>query len=70
MITSNCSYYKFRILEYEKNAPASSGSYGTINIEFWDVSGDMKYEKCWGPIIKDADGIVFVLDPAAPQGDD
>ena len=51
-------------------APPSSGTYGTVNIEFWDVSGDMKYEKCWGPIIKDAQGIIFVLDPAAPQGDD
>ena len=51
-------------------APPSSGTYGTVNIEFWDVSGDMKYEKCWGPIMKEADGIIFVLDPAAPQGDD
>ena len=51
-------------------APPSSGSYGTINIEFWDISGDMKYEKCWGPMMKDADGIMFVIDPAAPQGEE
>ena len=51
-------------------APPSSGTYGSIGVEFWDVSGDMKYEKCWDPIIKGADGIMFVLDPAAPQGND
>ena len=60
----------YRIIEFEKNAPINSGTYGTIAIEFWDVSGDMKYEKCWGPIIKDCSGIIFVLDPAAPQGED
>ena len=50
-------------------APPSSGTYGTVHIEFWDVSGDFRYEKCWAPIVKEADGIIFVLDPDAPQGD-
>ena len=34
------------------------------------MSGDWRYEKCWGPIQKDANGIVFVLDPASPAGED
>ena len=41
-----------------------------MNIEFWDVSGDWRYEKCWGPIQKDANGIIFVLDPGSPAGED
>ena len=41
-----------------------------MNIEFWDVSGDWRYEKCWGPIQQDANGIIFVLDPASPAGED
>ena len=45
-------------------------SFGKLEIEFWDVSGDMKYEKCWGPIQQDAQGIIFVYDPAAPGGED
>ena len=59
-----------RIIEYEKNAPASAGIFGKVNIEFWDVSGDWRYEKCWGPIQKGAHGIIFVLDPASPHGED
>ena len=63
-------YYINRIIEYEKNAPASAGIFGKVNIEFWDVSGDWRYEKCWGPIQKGAHGIIFVLDPASPHGED
>ena len=59
-----------RIIEYEKNAPASSNVYGKVNIEFWDVSGDWRFEKCWGPIQKGAHGIIFVLDPGSPAGED
>jgi len=36
---------------------------GKLNIELWDMSGDMKYEKCWGACQKDAHGIIFVYDP-------
>ena len=70
------SKYKFKLKrfekpeEYEKNAPASAGIFGKVNIEFWDVSGDWRYEKCWGPIQKGAHGIIFVLDPASPHGED
>ena len=59
-----------RICEFEKNAPASAGIFGKVNIELWDVSGDWRYEKCWGPITQDAHGIIFVLDPASPAGED
>ena len=34
------------------------------------MSGDWRYEKCWGPIQQDANGIIFVLDPASPAGED
>ena len=44
--------------------------YGKLDIEFWDVSGDMKYENCWGPIQKGAHGVIFVYDPQAPGGED
>ena len=44
--------------------------FGKINIEFWDVSGDLKYEKCYGPIQQDANGIIFVYDPAAPRAEE
>ena len=59
-----------RIVEFEKNAPASAGIFGKVNIEFWDVSGDWRYERCWGPIQKGAHGIIFVLDPGSPTGED
>ena len=60
-----------RIIEIEKTAPNTSGILGgNINVELWDVSGDWRYEKCWGPIQKDANGIIFVIDPASPAGED
>ena len=62
--------FSFRIIEYQKNAPASAGVFGQVHIEFWDVSGDWRYEKCWGPIQKGAHGIIFVLDPASPAGEE
>ena len=58
-----------RILELERNAPASAGIFGKVNIEFWDVSGDWRYEKTWGPVMKNAHGIVYVLDPNSPAGE-
>ena len=58
-----------RILELERNAPASAGIFGKVNIEFWDVSGDWRYEKTWGPVMKGAHGIIYVLDPNSPAGE-
>mmetsp|Transcript_31546 Transcript_31546/g.30865 ORF Transcript_31546/g.30865 Transcript_31546/m.30865 type:complete len:94 (+) Transcript_31546:42-323(+) len=52
-----------RIVDFERDPPPGV-NFGKINIELWDVSGDMQYEKCWPPIQKDAHGIIFVYDPA------
>ena len=59
----------YRIVDFERDPPPGV-NFGKINIELWDVSGDMKYEKCWGPIQKDAHGIIFVYDPATLNTDD
>ena len=59
-----------RIIEFEKNMPASAGFLSKVHIELWDVSGDWRYERCWGPIQKGAHGIIFVLDPGSPTGED
>ena len=42
-----------RIVDFERKPPQGV-NFGKINIELWDVSGDFQYEKCWGPIQKDA----------------
>ncbi len=55
-----------RIIEHERDPPPAVASFGKFQLELWDVSGDFKYEKCWGPIQKEAHGIIFVYDPAAP----
>ena len=44
--------------------------FGKLMIEFWDVSGDLKYEKVYGPIQQDANGIIFVYDPNAPKAEE
>merc|ERR1712166_544956 len=59
-----------RIVELERDPPPAVAQFGKFTLELWDVSGDFKYEKCWGPIQKDADGIIFVYDPAAPNYED
>jgi Rab-like protein 5 len=56
-----------RIVELERDPPPAVAQFGKFTLELWDVSGDFKYEKCWGPIQKDADGIIFVYDPASPS---
>jgi GTPase SAR1 family protein len=43
-----------RIVELERDPPPAVASFGKINLELWDVSGDFKYEKCWGPIQSEA----------------
>ena len=45
-----------RIVELERDPPPAVASFGKFTLELWDVSGDFKYEKCWGPIQKDAHG--------------
>jgi Rab-like protein 5 len=56
-----------RIVELERDPPPAVASFGKFTLELWDVSGDFKYEKCWGPIQKEAHGIIFVYDPQAPN---
>jgi Rab-like protein 5 len=51
-----------RIVDFEREPPPGV-NFGKLHIELWDVSGDFKYEKCWGPIQKDVQGIIFVYDP-------
>jgi Rab-like protein 5 len=59
-----------RIVELERDPPPAVASFGKITLELWDVSGDFKYEKCWGPIQRDAHGLIFVYNPAAPGTED
>lgn len=59
-----------RIVELERDPPPAVTNFGKFTLELWDVSGDFKYEKCWGPIQDGADGIMFVYDPAAPNADE
>ena len=54
-------------MDFERDPPAGISNTGKVYIELWDVSGDFKYEKCWGPIQKDAHGIIFVYDPTMPN---
>jgi len=58
-----------RIVELERDPPPAIASFGKINLELWDISGDFKYEKCWGPIQQGAQGIIFVYDPSMPDGE-
>ena len=59
-----------RIIDFEREPPPSVASFGKINVEFWDISGDFKYENTWEPIKKGANGIIFVMDPASPNVED
>ena len=55
-----------RILETEKKPPLSVARQfsGDVTVELWDVSGDTMYEKAWPIILKGAQGILFVYNPA------
>eukprot|EP00698_Gefionella_okellyi_P014875 TRINITY_DN4145_c0_g1_i1.p1 TRINITY_DN4145_c0_g1~~TRINITY_DN4145_c0_g1_i1.p1 ORF type:complete len:193 (+),score=24.52 TRINITY_DN4145_c0_g1_i1:58-636(+) len=59
-----------RILECERSIgrtdPRSRDSM-KISVEIWDCSGDRQFERCWPAIAKDADGVVFVLNPYDPR---
>eukprot|EP00356_Strombidium_inclinatum_P002164 CAMPEP_0170480372 /NCGR_PEP_ID=MMETSP0208-20121228/1238_1 /TAXON_ID=197538 /ORGANISM="Strombidium inclinatum, Strain S3" /LENGTH=171 /DNA_ID=CAMNT_0010752907 /DNA_START=48 /DNA_END=563 /DNA_ORIENTATION=+ len=58
-----------RIVEFEKDPPASAKQFGKVHVELWDVSGDFKYEKGWAPIQQDVQGIMFVYDPTNPDSE-
>ena len=59
-----------RIVDFERDPPPSVSQFGKVNVELWDVSGDFKFENCWAPIQKDANGIIFVYDPNNPESED
>ena len=42
-----------RVVDFERDPPASVSSFGKVHIELWDLSGDFKYEKCWAPVQQD-----------------
>ena len=56
-----------RIVDFERDPPPSVSQFGKINVEIWDLSGDLKFEKCWAPCQQDVHGIIFVYDPASPE---
>ena len=53
-----------RILEMERTPPRANriGAETSVQIELWDCSGDLRYEKCWSAFRKDVNGIIFVFD--------
>ena len=59
-----------RIVDFERDPPASVSSFGKVHIELWDLSGDFKYEKCWAPVQQDIQGCIFVYDPSNPASED
>ena len=59
-----------RIVDFERDSPSTVSQYGRINVELWDLSGDLKFEKCWAPAQVDIHGIIFVYDPTNPDSED
>ena len=57
----------FRVLETERKVRnPSSGNEETLTVEFWDVSGSMKYESSWQVTQLDADGVIIVTNGDKP----
>lgn len=52
-----------RILECERPVGMSGSK---VNVELWDVSGNMDYEACWPAIAKDTHGVLLVYNPEIP----
>ena len=65
-IPSSQIWRKIRIVECEKDF---SPIYDNVRVEFWDVSGDMVYEKTWPAIRCKADAVILVYDPEQPGQD-
>lgn len=53
-----------RILEMEKTPPRANrlGAETSVQIELWDCSGDLRFEKSWSAFRKSLNGIIFVFD--------
>jgi GTPase SAR1 family protein len=59
-----------RILETVLDGLSAGGAGGRgrsrgvrATVEIWDVGGSSKYQSCWTAIKKDADGVIFVMNP-------
>ena len=51
-----------RVLKCVKNIVHDTAPEGEkIEVHFWDLSGDPKYENCWLAAKKDVDGVVLVV---------
>ena len=50
----------FRILETERKVRLPGGGEETVGVNFWDVSGNLRYENCWQVVQKDTDGVIIV----------
>jgi len=54
-----------RILEFEiENLEMTGGGTETIEVELWDCSGNQSFEMCWPSMQKNANGVIFVYNPA------
>eukprot|EP00455_Lapot_gusevi_P044787 TRINITY_DN5641_c0_g1_i3.p1 TRINITY_DN5641_c0_g1~~TRINITY_DN5641_c0_g1_i3.p1 ORF type:complete len:108 (-),score=9.53 TRINITY_DN5641_c0_g1_i3:414-737(-) len=51
-----------RILEFERKIVPSRNQEQKVQVELWDVSGDLKYESCWPCIRKDMHGSIVLFD--------
>ncbi|KAK4297154.1 hypothetical protein Pmani_030402 [Petrolisthes manimaculis] len=52
-----------RIVEFEIPNLTVNGMTKKVEVELWDVSGDMKYESCWPGIQRGSNGVLFVYNP-------
>ncbi|XP_063238590.1 intraflagellar transport protein 22 homolog [Bacillus rossius redtenbacheri] len=56
-----------RILEFEcQNLNVNNTLLG-CEIELWDCSGNRRFEPCWPAVKQDAQGVVLVYNPSAPD---
>ncbi|KAG5446037.1 Intraflagellar transport protein 22 [Clonorchis sinensis] len=51
-----------RIIEYEVNVSVKTKPV-KVEVELWDLSGDVKYENCWPAVFKGSHGVMFVYSP-------
>ena len=34
-----------------------------VDVELWDTSGNVRFEKCWPALAREAHGVIFVFHP-------
>ncbi|CAD6198579.1 unnamed protein product [Caenorhabditis auriculariae] len=59
-----------RIVEFESQEFSVEGNRMEIEVQLWDVSGDIKYEDCWPAIKEGVHGVILVANPDEHQGAD